>query len=67
LHEIDRSSRQGLRITGNQRTDSPAAAPAARAALAKGGCNLPPLSPWLQESVILVGELNGDTNGGSRP
>ncbi len=53
VHEIDQSSRQGLRVTGNQRAESPAAAPAARAALAKGGCNVPPLFPWLKKSVLL--------------
>jgi hypothetical protein len=67
LHEIDQSSRQGLRITGNQRAESPAAAPAARAALASGGCNLPPLSPWLERSVLLPDDTRVDAGRELRP
>ena len=55
LHEIDRSSRRGLRITGNRRAPNAAAAPAAHAAMSDAGCDLPPVSPWLESTTLLPG------------
>lgn len=54
LAEIDQSSKKGLRVTGNQRAASAAAAAVARAALATAGCNLPSLSPWLERTARLA-------------